>query len=335
MSMAERSMGLGLRALGRLAGSDVVDRLGVRKPAERVLYRATRDGFKAAGAAGRTFKAVNGGGRPARLPSDGQHAACSTSRPTDEQQMLQESFKAFGAEQLRPAALRADTAAQRRRSCSGQAGELGLTMLGVPEELGGAVSERSSVTAVLAAEALAHGDMGLAVALLAPAGVATALALWGDGDQQATYLPAFVEADDAARPPRSRSRSRARCSTRSRCRRPPAASATTSCSTASSRSCRSPRAPSCCSSPRGWRATAPSLFLVEATTDGVLVEGRARRWACAPPRPATCCWRASRLPAQRAARRRRPGRLRRRRAPRAPRLVRARDRHRRARCSTT
>jgi alkylation response protein AidB-like acyl-CoA dehydrogenase len=37
--------------------------------------------------------------------------------------------------------------------------------------------------------------MGLAVALLAPAGVASALALWGDGDQQATYLPALVGED--------------------------------------------------------------------------------------------------------------------------------------------
>ena len=46
MTVAERSMGLGLRALNRLAGSDVVDRLGVRGPAERVLYRATRDGFR-------------------------------------------------------------------------------------------------------------------------------------------------------------------------------------------------------------------------------------------------------------------------------------------------
>jgi alkylation response protein AidB-like acyl-CoA dehydrogenase len=194
MSMAERSMGLGLRALGRLAGSDVVDRLGVRKPAERVLYRATRDGFRAASAAGRTFKAVNGGRRAARLPEATSHGLFDLT-PTDEQQMLQESFKAFGAEQLRPAALRADTAAQAPEEIVKQAGELGLTMLGVPEQLGGAVSERSSVTAVLAAEALAHGDMGLAAALLAPAGVAAALALWGDGDQQATYLPAFVEAE--------------------------------------------------------------------------------------------------------------------------------------------
>ncbi|HKG38205.1 MAG TPA: acyl-CoA dehydrogenase family protein [Conexibacter sp.] len=194
MSMAERSMGLGLRALGRIAGSDVVDRLGVRKPAEKVLYRATRDGFKAVGAAGRTFKAVNGNGKPKRLSTTVNKGLFDLT-PSDEQQMLQESFKAFGAEQLRPAALRADTAAKTPDEILKAAGELGLTMLGVPEELGGAVAERSSVTAVLAAEALAHGDMGLAVALLAPAGVASALALWGDGDQQATYLPALVGED--------------------------------------------------------------------------------------------------------------------------------------------
>jgi alkylation response protein AidB-like acyl-CoA dehydrogenase len=191
MSMAERSMGLGLRALGRLAGSDVVDRLGVRKPAERILYRATRDGFRAAGAAGRSFSSVNGRRRPARLSTTASKGLFDLT-PSDEQQMLQESFKAFGADQLRPAALSADTAAKAPDELLAQAGELGLTMLGVPEELGGAVSERSSVTSVLAAEALAHGDMGLAVALLAPAGVAAALALWGDGDQQATYLPALV-----------------------------------------------------------------------------------------------------------------------------------------------
>ena len=62
----------------------------------------------------------------------------------------------------------------------------------MPEELGGAVAQRSAVTTVLMAEALAQGDMGIAVACLAPAGVSTALSLWGDADQQATYLPEFV-----------------------------------------------------------------------------------------------------------------------------------------------
>jgi alkylation response protein AidB-like acyl-CoA dehydrogenase len=65
-------------------------------------------------------------------------------------------------------------------------------MIGVPEELGGAGSERSTVSGVLIAEALAHGDMGLAVACLAPSAVSNALVLWGDAEQQSTYLPAFV-----------------------------------------------------------------------------------------------------------------------------------------------
>jgi alkylation response protein AidB-like acyl-CoA dehydrogenase len=194
MSLAERSMGLGLRALGRIAGSDVVDRLGVRKPAERVIYRATRDGFRAAGAASRSFTVVSKRGKPARL-STTQSSGLFDLNPTDEQQMLQEAFRAFATEQLRPAALAADTACATPPELLAQAGELGLAMLGVPEELGGAVSERSSVLAVLAAEALAHGDMGLALAALAPGGVATALSLWGDADQQATYLPALVGED--------------------------------------------------------------------------------------------------------------------------------------------
>jgi alkylation response protein AidB-like acyl-CoA dehydrogenase len=37
--------------------------------------------------------------------------------------------------------------------------------------------------------------MGIAVACLAPAAVSTAISLWGDADQQATYLSAFVSDD--------------------------------------------------------------------------------------------------------------------------------------------
>jgi alkylation response protein AidB-like acyl-CoA dehydrogenase len=106
--------------------------------------------------------------------------------------MLQEAFGAFAIERLRPAAQDADARAAAPAALLDHAAELGLTMLGVPEDLGGAVAERSTVTAVLAAESLAHGDMGLAVAVLAPSGVASALTLWGDADQQATYLPELV-----------------------------------------------------------------------------------------------------------------------------------------------
>jgi alkylation response protein AidB-like acyl-CoA dehydrogenase len=70
-----------------------------------------------------------------------------------------------------------------------------VTLVGVPETLGGMGAERTATTAALVAEALAHGDMGLAVACLAPAAVSNALVLWGDETQQATYLPAFVGDD--------------------------------------------------------------------------------------------------------------------------------------------
>ena len=49
MAVADRGMALGLRALTTLAGSDVLDRLGLRGRAERALNSATKSGFRAAG----------------------------------------------------------------------------------------------------------------------------------------------------------------------------------------------------------------------------------------------------------------------------------------------
>jgi len=50
----------------------------------------------------------------------------------------------------------------------------------------------------LVAEALAKGDLGIAVAALAPGAVATAIATWGTDEQQQTYLPAFTGGSDVA-----------------------------------------------------------------------------------------------------------------------------------------
>ena len=73
--------------------------------------------------------------------------------------------------------------------------EIGLPILGLPESLGGIAEERSAMAGTLVAETLATGDLGLAVALLAPGSVATAIGLWGTDAQQQTYLPAFTGAD--------------------------------------------------------------------------------------------------------------------------------------------
>ena len=190
-NLTDRSMAIGLRALNRFAGSSVVDRFGLRDPAERFLFGASKTTVRTATSAGRTFAAAQKLAKPARQPRLAPSGLFDLT-PTDEQQMLSQSVRDFALQRLRPAAQDADAACVAPAELLTQSDELGLTMIGVPEELGGAVTERSALTAVLMSEALAQGDMGLAVACLAPAAVSTALSLWGDEDQQATYLPEFV-----------------------------------------------------------------------------------------------------------------------------------------------
>ena len=190
-NFTERGMAVGLRALNRLASNGLIDRFGLRDPAQRVLHGASKATVRTATRAGRTFAATQKLSKPARQPRAGRSDLFDLT-PDEEQQLLRESVRDFALAKLRPAAQAADEACATPDELLGQANELGLTMVGVLEELGGAVAERSAVTTVLMAEALAQGDMGIALACLAPAAVSTALSLWGDADQQATYLPEFV-----------------------------------------------------------------------------------------------------------------------------------------------
>ena len=187
-------MAVGLRALNWLAASDLLDRVGLREPTTRLLHGASKNTARTAARAGRTFAAAQMLSRPARQPKTGRTDLFDL-EPTDEQRMLRDSVREFALDRLRPAAQDADAACAAPPELLGQANELGLSMVGVPEELGGAVEQRSAVTSVLMSEALAQGDVGIAVACLAPAGVSTAISLWGDADQQSTYLPSFVAED--------------------------------------------------------------------------------------------------------------------------------------------
>jgi alkylation response protein AidB-like acyl-CoA dehydrogenase len=197
VNATQRSMGVGLRALNQLAGGTLLDRVGLRKPAERWVFRGSRGSFRTAAAASRTFKKASTLGRPARQgPARGGELFDLT--PDEEQQMLREAIGAFAAEKVRPAASAADAACVTSAELLAEAGELGVTMLGIPEQLGGIMVQRSAVTGVLLAEALAHGDLGIALAALAPGAVASAIGLWGDEEQQAAYLPPFAGEDAPA-----------------------------------------------------------------------------------------------------------------------------------------
>ena len=106
--------------------------------------------------------------------------------------MIVETVSEFAEEVLRPAAREADETASYPRDLVAKANELGITAINIPEDFDGIAAHRAAVTNALVAEALAYGDMGLALPILAPAGVASALTHWGSADQQATYLKEFA-----------------------------------------------------------------------------------------------------------------------------------------------
>ena len=183
-------IGAAMRVLTAVTGSDFADKYKLREPLNRVAYEATKTGFKSLGAANRAFAQKPGGGDPQRPAV--QPKGYFNLNPDEEQAMIAETVRDFATEILRPAAYDADNAATAPEEILGRSAELGITMINVPEAFDGAASDRGVVTNALVAEAMAYGDMGLAVPLLAPSGVATTLTNFGSDAQQQTYLPDFA-----------------------------------------------------------------------------------------------------------------------------------------------
>ena len=188
-------IGYAVAALSRVARSDLIDRIGLRRQAEQAVFSVTRSGFRTATSAGRTFARAGRIGTPGvRVPAAPATGVFDLT-PTEDEQMLVDVVTEFADEVVRPAAAEADEACAAPDAVLKSSLEIGLPILGVPESLGGISEERSAMAGTLVAEALARGDMGLAVAALAPGSVATAIGLWGTDAQQQTYLPAFTGGD--------------------------------------------------------------------------------------------------------------------------------------------
>jgi alkylation response protein AidB-like acyl-CoA dehydrogenase len=182
---------VGLAVITPIVGQEFLDRYNLRDPLNRGLKYGVRQVFSAAGASTRQFKRVQGLGKaPTRLKASGSDNFDLT--PDEDQKMILETVREFADEILRPAARDADEAATYPPGLIAKAAELGITAINIPEDFDGIAAHRSAVTNALVAEALAYGDMGLALPILAPGGVASALTHWGSADQQATYLTDFA-----------------------------------------------------------------------------------------------------------------------------------------------
>jgi alkylation response protein AidB-like acyl-CoA dehydrogenase len=185
-------LGYAVAAVNKLAQSELLDRLGIRKHTERAVFTLTRGGFRTATTAGRAFASAGKRGRAGTRPGAAPGRGVFDLTPTEDQQMLVAAVTELTTEVVRPAAADADSACATPPEVLAAGNEIGLPILGVPEALGGLSGERTAMTGTLVAEALARGDLGIAVAILANGSVATALSLWGTDEQQATYLPAFT-----------------------------------------------------------------------------------------------------------------------------------------------
>jgi alkylation response protein AidB-like acyl-CoA dehydrogenase len=188
-----QAMGVSLRLLTKVAGSPLIEKYGLTDTLNRVLKQGTEAGFQAASQMTTAFKKIVPRDKPARLePSPDGKPKVFDLRPTEEQEMIQDTMRRFASEVIAEAAEAADGSCTAPDEVLNGIQELGLLTLAVPSELGGDAESRSPLNNVIALEALATGDIGLALAAASPLGVACALVDFGTAEQQGKYLPAFT-----------------------------------------------------------------------------------------------------------------------------------------------
>ncbi|MBW2453344.1 MAG: acyl-CoA dehydrogenase family protein [Deltaproteobacteria bacterium] len=185
-------MGTSIGMFTRLGSSELLARLGLRDATVEAVYRGTKASVAAAQAAAKRFKARKAPPSPERLGRPEQPKLFDL-RPTEEQEMMRDGMARFATEVMRPAAEQADETGTPPKELLDQIHALGITMMAVPEAFGGVAQRQSPVLNVLVAEQLARGDMGLTFAALSPLAVVQAIVEWGTAEQQARYLPPFVE----------------------------------------------------------------------------------------------------------------------------------------------
>ena len=110
---------------------------------------------------------------------------------TDEQRMNRETMQRFAAVEMRALGRAVDTGQRPAAEFLPATADLGLTLLPIPEALGGAGVERSPTSNALNYEDLAHGDMALALGTVSPLAFVNTLLDQGSDAQREQFLPRF------------------------------------------------------------------------------------------------------------------------------------------------
>lgn len=110
---------------------------------------------------------------------------------TDDQRMSRETMQRFSAAEIRPRARAGDETRTTPEGFYQQTVELGLSLMPIPEALGGAGMSSSHLSNVLNTEDLSHGDLAMALGAVSPLAFVNTLLDQGSASQQEKYLPRF------------------------------------------------------------------------------------------------------------------------------------------------
>lgn len=188
-NMVNKAQGLGLNILTKIAGSDLLDQLKLRKFVEKSLYQGSKAGFKTLSVTQKAFKS-DSNVKKQRLPN--QQKGLFDLGLTEEQQMTVDAMQQFASEVLYPLAHDADHNESFPHELWQHSIDLGLNFYALPEALGGVATEKNILSNILIAETLATGDFTLTAGLLSTFSIINAITQWGSEQVQSTYLPAFA-----------------------------------------------------------------------------------------------------------------------------------------------
>lgn len=192
-NMVNKAQGFGLSLITKIAGSDVLDQLKLRKFLEKSLYQGSKISFQTLSKTQKVFKA-DAKIHKQRLPN--QQKSLFDLSLTEEQQMTCDAMDQFASEVLYPLAHQADQDEKFPMVLWQHCTDLGLNYYALPEALGGVATEKNILSNILIAEHLARGDFSLTAGLLSTFSVINAMTQWGSEKIQSTYLPSFANESD-------------------------------------------------------------------------------------------------------------------------------------------
>ena len=189
-NMVNKAQGFGLSLITKMASSDVLDQLKLRKFVEKSLYQGSKAGYKTLSKTQKAFK-TNKDLHKQRL--NNQEKSLFDLSYSEDQQMTIDTMSQFATDILYPLAASADQNETFPTELWQYIEELGLNFYALPEALGGVAAEKNILSNVLIAEHLAKGDFSLAAGMLSTFSVINAITQWGSEQVQALYLNSFAQ----------------------------------------------------------------------------------------------------------------------------------------------